>query len=178
MTADVSPRPRPTTDIERRIIPPVMEDAVMSGLVGAVLMALWFLVFDVVRGMPFFTPSLLGSVLFTGAEPHAVSTVSGAMVFAYSGVHTLVFLGAGFALAVMFRVFAENPQFGMVLLLLFLLFEAIVFGFEAAVFPHLIGEIGTAAVAVGNILAALSMFWLLLYRHPSAWAQLRDEWGE
>jgi hypothetical protein len=156
----------------------VLEDGVLTGMVGAAVVALWFLVLDGARGHLFFTPSLIGSVLFLGQTPAEVSSVNGLVVLAYTGLHGILFLIAGIAVAWMFSEFERNPQFGMVLLLLFLLFESIVFSFEAAVVPGLVGATGTLAVASANLFAAVAMFWFLLRRHPTAIARLRDAWRQ
>ena len=84
------------------------------------------------------------------------------MVFAYTGLHVLLFLLAGVGLAWMVSQVERNPQFGLVLLLLFLLFQSIVFGFEVTLVPSLVGAIGAGVVIVANLLAAGAMFWYLL----------------
>jgi hypothetical protein len=89
-----------------------------------------------------------------------------------------LFLIAGVVIARMFALFEQNPQFGIVILLLFLLFESILFSFAAAVFPNLIGAIGALAVGCGNLFAAIAMFWFLIRRRPKAMAQLRLAWQE
>ncbi len=78
----------------------------------------------------------------------------------------------------MFWLFEQNPQFGMVLLLLFLLFESVVLGLEVSIAPHLVGALGTWAVGVANLFAAVAMFWFLLRRRPAAFARLRAGWSE
>ncbi len=67
-------------------------------------------------------------------------------------------------------MFERNPQFGIIVLLLFVLFESTLFSFEAAIFPQLMGVMGTLAVAAGNLFAAVAMFWFLIRRHLSALA--------
>ena len=151
----------------------VTEDGILTGIIGAFLVALWFLIFDFARGQPFFTPSLIGSVIFLGVDVEAVTTVDYTMVFAYTGIHGFLFLFAGMIVAWMFVQFERNPQFGMVLLLLFLLFEFVLFGFEVTIVPNLVGALGAWAVALANLLSAFGMFWFLLRRHPEAWEQLR-----
>lgn len=153
----------------------ILEDGVLAGLVGAIAVAIWFLVLDVFHGAPFSTPSLLGSAVFLG-EP--VETTDPIMVFAYTGMHGLLFLLAGVTLAWMVLQFERNPQFGTVLALLFLLFEAIVFGLEVTVVPQLVGAIGAWAVLVANLLSAVAMFWFLLRRRPEAIGRLRAAWDE
>jgi hypothetical protein len=156
----------------------VLEDGILTGVVGAAVVALWFLILDLARGQVFITPSLLGSVVFLGQSPDQVTSVNLLVVFAYTGLHGVLFLIAGLLIARMFTLFEHNPQFGIVILLLFLLFESIVFSFAAAIFPMLIGAIGAAAVASGNLFAAIAMFWFLLRRHPAAMTQLRLAWHE
>jgi len=66
----------------------------------------------------------------------------------------------------------------MVLLLLFVLFESIVFGLEVTVVPQLVGALGTWAVMIANLLSAIAMFWFLLRRRPEALARLKAAWND
>src|SRR6185436_14762283 len=120
---------------------------------------------------PFFTPNLLGHVIFTGGSADSVPAVTLTLVFAYTGLHVVVFLAAGLAAATMFPVFEDNPQFGMVLLLLVLLFLSVICGLELAMMPSLVGQIGTWAVVIANVLSASGMFAFLLRRRPHALAR-------
>lgn len=156
----------------------VLEDGVLTGVAGAVVVAVWFLILDTARGQMFSTPTLLGSAVFLGQSPEQVTSVNPFIVFAYTGLHGVLFLIAGSVIAWMFSVFEHNPQFGIILLLLFLLFEAILFSFAAAIFPNLVGALGAVAVALGNLFAAIVMFWFLVRRHPTALTQLRVAWRE
>jgi len=156
----------------------VLEDGVLAGIVGAAVVAVWFLILDAARDQIFFTPSLIGSVLFLGKTVNDVTQVNGLIVFAYTGLHGVLSLFAGVAVAFMVYEFEENPQFGILLLLLFLLFESILFSFEAAIFPTLMGAIGTLAVASANLFSAAAMFWFVLRRHPTAMSRLRQAWEE
>ena len=156
----------------------VLEDGVLTGMVGALVVAVWFLILDAARDQIFFTPSLIGSVLFLGKTAADVTAVNGLIVFAYTGIHGVLFLMAGIAVAFMVYEFEQNPQFGILLLLLFVLFESILFSFEAAIFPGLMGAMGTLAVASANLFAAVAMFWFALRRHPTAMSRLREAWRE
>jgi hypothetical protein len=155
-----------------------VEDGVLAGIVGAAIVAVWFLVLDIARGQPFLTPSLLGSVLFLGASVEEASDLNVVMVFAYTGLHGLAFLATGAVIAWMVSQFEENPQFGLVLLLLFLLFQSVVFGLEVTIVPNLVGALGAVSVALANLLSAVAMFWFLLVRRPEALANLRESWEE
>lgn len=156
----------------------LFEDGILTGMTGAAVVAIWFLILDTARGQMFFTPSLLGSVIFLGQSPDQMVSINPYIIFAYTGLHGVLFLIAGFVIARMFAMFEHNPQFGIVILMLFLLFESILFSAAAAIFPNLIGTIGTVAVACGNLFAAIAMFAFLIRRHPAAMNQLRLAWHE
>jgi len=164
--------------VQRSRMSRIVEDGVLAGMIGAAAVALWFLLLDVARGQPFFTPSLLGNVLFLGAEVEDVESASALIVFAYTGLHGLLFIVAGIAVAFMVWEFEKNPQLGLVLLLLFVLFESVVFGLEVTVVPNLVGALSAGAVAFANVLAAAAMFWFLIARNPGAMQSLRDSWNE
>jgi len=155
----------------------ILEDGVLAGLIGAGIVAVWFLVLDAIHGTLFYTPSLLGGVVFLGIPIDQIKP-DPILVFAYTGMHGLLFLVAGVTLAWMVLQFERNPQVGMVFLLLFVLFESIVFGLEVTVVPQLVGALGTWAVMIANLLSAIAMFWFLLRRRPEALARLKAAWND
>jgi len=153
----------------------ITENGVLAGMLGATVVAVWFLILDLLtRGMPFYTPSLLGSILFAGHTPAEVTGLDGAAIFAYTGLHGILFLCAGIALAWMFEQFERNPQIGLVLLLLFATFEAILWGVGVSMIPALAGAVGAWAILVANVASAAAMFVFLLRRHPRALEHLRQ----
>ena len=157
----------------------IMENGILAGIIGASTVAVWFLVLDVVtRGLPFYTPSLLGSILFAGLAPEQVTGLDGGAIFAYTGLHGVLFLCAGMGLAAMFVQFERNPQVGLVLLLLFVTFEAILWGVGVSMIPALAGEVGTWAILIANVSSAGVMFAFLLRRNPTALERLRQAWSE
>jgi hypothetical protein len=147
-------------------------------MLGAAGVALFFLFIDTLRGEPLATPNLLASVLFRAVGVDEVTAIDMALVFAYTGLHVLLFVISGCIVAWMVSQFVANPQFGVVLVLLFALFEAVLFGFEVTLVPALVGALGAWAVALANILAAVLMFWFVLNRHPEAVERLRQGWNE
>ena len=157
----------------------IFEDGILAGMLGAVVVAVVYLLLDVlVRGEPFFTPSLLGTAFFAGEDDVRAVHVSGAMVFAYTGLHGVLFLIAGEALAWLFFQIESNPQIGLVLTLLFLLFETILFSFVAGVFPNAVGALGAWTILLANLASVGAMFAYLLRRHPTAIDHLRAAWQE
>jgi len=81
----------------------VLHDAFGAGSIGGSIVALFFLAIDSVQGRPFFTPSLMGTVLFTSGSAQAVTDVRMDMVAYYTLVHFAVFGILGGAVAVLLR---------------------------------------------------------------------------
>ena len=91
------------------------QDGIIAGVLAAVAVALWFLVFDSLRGRPLYTPSVLGTALFgRGASlvPLGATPVSGAMVLMFTWVHGLVFAVLGGIAARLLAVAERSPHVG------------------------------------------------------------------
>jgi hypothetical protein len=159
----------------RRGTADIVYDAFYSGAIGGSIVALFFLFVDLIRAEPLFTPSLMGSVLFGGAEAAAVRGVDLGMVALYSIFHFASFaiLGTLASLAV-HEVELHSKHPALVLALLFLIFEG-AFGLVAALaMPGAIAQIGTIYVAVANLLAAAGMAIFFMTSHqPRAWRRIR-----
>jgi hypothetical protein len=152
----------------------VSEDGILTGIVGAAVVMIVFLVLDFTQGRIFYTPSLLGSVIFRGQQVSELSDPDPVMIFAYTGLHTIAFLVAGLLLAALFREFEKHPKLGLELLVALLVFEGLLMGAEVTLFPALVGELGAWAVATANVASLITMFAFLAYRHPQAIKALRE----
>ncbi len=141
-------------------------EGIRAGLLGASIIAVWFLVVDTIAGRPFYTPALLGSVLFHGSagiESESAVTPTLELVAGFTWVHYLVFMLIGIGAARLMALAERNPSFGFGIVLFFAVFE---FGFLLAsmVFAEgVLQRLAWPAVAVGNLLAAAGMG-LVLWR--------------
>lgn len=155
----------------------IAEDGLFAGALGGLTVAVFFLIVDVLEGRPLFTPSLLGSVLILRESADAVTSVNIPMVFAYSGVHFAAFVVVGMAAAFMVSEFETHPPVGVVLLLLFICFEASFFGVTVGIAPGVIGVLGAWLVGIANLLASAAMAgYLLWWSHPGAFRSLDKVW--
>jgi hypothetical protein len=148
----------------------VYQDGIVAGVLAAAAVALWFLVFDTVRGRPLYTPSVLGAALFgRGASLASLQSapVSMDMVLMFTWVHGLVFAGLGGLAARLLAVAERSPHVGFGIILLFVIFEAC---FTVAAFliaEPILQALTWPAVLVANLLAAAVMATYLWWRHPS-----------
>jgi len=161
-TADLSV---PAVDTAR-----LYQEGLVAGVIGALTVALWFLVVDVVHGRPLYTPTVLGTALFgraTAIGPYETLPISMDMVLMFTWVHGLAFAAIGGVASRLLAMAERNPSIGFGVLLLFVVFE---FGFTVAamlVAAPVLKALTWPAVLVANLLAATAMggyFWL---RHPA-----------
>ena len=146
----------------------------VAGLLGYAAVALFFGVVNLVEGDSFFhTAAVLGHGLL-GTDPRAVdAVVAPGPVFAYNGVHLLLFLGFGVAAAWMVEEAERHPIFW------YLAFFAFLVGFFYDValmtlftLPLSAGEISLGTVVAANLGAGLAMGAYLVRAHPGIGATL------
>jgi len=135
-------------------------EGIRAGLVGASVIALWFLLVDTFAGRPFYTPTVLGAALFhggAGIENESAVTPSLELVAGFTWVHYLVFMLIGIGAARLMALAERNPSLGFGIVLFFAVFE---FGFllVSMVFAEgVLQRLAWPAVVVGNLLAAVGM---------------------
>ena len=54
----------------------ILREGICAGLIGAAVVAVWFLLLDLWRGQPFLTPGLLGAAVFQGVNAFATVDLS------------------------------------------------------------------------------------------------------
>lgn len=148
-------------------------EAFYSAAVGGLVVALFFLVVDGIRGQPLYTPSLLGSVLFRHADPSAVSGVDMIAVALFTPVH-LVFFGFLGLLATGLVRWTERLAGGGFVppaLTLLVVVEGGFLLFANLIVPGVPEVLGQGEIFMANVLAATSMTFFLRYAHGTAEAE-------
>jgi hypothetical protein len=143
-------------------------DGFESGAIGAVVVAAWFLLIDTIQGRPFHTPSLLGNALTRGVD-YALQhpEVSVGMVYAYTGIHFVLFILFGIVVASVVIQYERTPVIGYLLVVLAVVFELAFLIFILAFAEPLLRDIPWWGVLVGNLLALVAMGAYFRARHPS-----------
>ena len=147
----------------------VYQDGIVAGSIGAAAIAIWFLILDAIKGRPFYTPTLLGTVLFRPGgqlpSPEALPP-SFEMVLVYTWVHWLVFCVIGGIASLLLVAAERKPDLGFGILLLFVVFE---FGFLVAAMlfaEAILRALAWQEILFGNLLAAAAMAAYFWRRHP------------
>lgn len=143
-----------------------VREGLLTGLIGAGVVALWFLVLDLVVGRLLFTPAALGSALFLGAESPAAVQITAGTVLGYTVIHLLAFMVIGMVFAALVTSAEENPSLIMALVLLFVAALTLSIGAMAILASWVLAELTWWGIAIGNMLAAGAMSFYLWTRHP------------
>ena len=78
------------------------------GLIGGIVVAVWFLVLDTLAGHPFQTPSLLGQMVLLGDRTPDSQLAFGAILL-YTAFHFIVFALIGMGLVALVHWGVDNP---------------------------------------------------------------------
>jgi hypothetical protein len=135
-------------------------DGAIAGIIGAAIIAIWFLFLDAVARLPLYTPTVLGEGLLLGEQglaSNAGGQPSLKLTAMYTGVHGLVFMLLGVTATYLLLLPKRNLNIGISILLLFALLE---FGFVGTTFVlarPILDELAWPIVLIGNFLAAAGM---------------------
>jgi CRP-like cAMP-binding protein len=149
-------------------------EGIITGLIGAAVVAGWFLVLDMVVGRLLFTPAALGSALFLGAESPEAVQITASTVLGYTVIHVLGFVAIGVIFATMVTRAEENPSLLMALVLLFVTALTLSIGAMAILASWVLAELTWWGIAIGNLLAAVAMALFLWKRHPRLGRELPE----
>ncbi|MCH8934594.1 MAG: hypothetical protein IIB90_02645 [Gemmatimonadetes bacterium] len=144
----------------------VVREGLVTGLIGAGAVAVWFLGVDTIAGRPFFTPAVLGSAMFFGLRDPATVTVGFQAVAAYTLAHVVAFLAVGVIVAAVLAEVRKTPHLLWLLAEFFLVFEFGFYGVIAVVLAPVSAELAWINVAVGNLIAAGGMGYYLWRTNP------------
>jgi hypothetical protein len=142
-----------------------VREGLVVGLLGALVLAAWYFVFDLAAGQPLRTPHVLGRLFFRGDLPPG-GDVDPGIVAGYTVLHLLMFGLAGIGLTLLIHLAARNLALRMGvwlgLVLSFLLFAGLTYMATAAT-----GEqVPLWSVGAGTLAAVAAMGWHLVRRHP------------
>jgi hypothetical protein len=149
----------------------VLREGVVAGLIGAAVVALWFLAIDAIQGEPLRTPKLLGAAILrqTGALP---------AVLGYTVVHGLAFVVVGMVGAALIAGAERQPLFVFALIIFFTAFEVFFFGAVVILAKWVLDELAGWTVFVGNLLAAAGMLGYFFTVHRGLARRLTAAWAD
>jgi len=154
---------------------PQLTRGLITGLLGAAVVAVFFFFVDLVTGHPFATPSALGFALLFGPSSHAAYNISLDMVAAYTVVHGMAFVVAGVVFVTIAEQIERSPSLLLLAGMTVIVLEGVVVAALALGAQWALGAWGVWLTLVANFLAVASMGWYVWATHPMLRAKLRGE---
>lgn len=145
----------------------IIRDGLVAGLIGAVSVAAWFLLVDLIAGRAFYTPAVLGSAAFFGLRDPSTVTVGVQPVVMYTMMHLLLFVFAGLLASASIAEAEREPPFLWLLAEFFIVFEVGFYAVVGLLFAPLLAALAWTNVAAGNLIAAGSMGYYLWTVRPA-----------
>jgi hypothetical protein len=142
-------------DILRRY--PVAFQGLITGLIGAATVALWFFLIDLVVARPFYTPAALASAVLLGASGPPEVRLNLGVLLAYSFLHTTAFILVGVAFAWLASRARQARGYWLRAFGVLALIEGLFLGTLLLVAGWVVAALGVPAIAVGNLLAVVTM---------------------
>lgn len=144
-----------------------LREGTKTGVIGALIVAIWYLIVDTAGGQPLHTPNVLGKIFFRGDLVPGVRQIVPQVVLGYLVVHFVVYALVGMGLAVLAHLASRNIALRMGVWL------GLVVAF--GLFAGLTYMLGTATgdrlspwlVVSGSLLGVLGMGGYLWRRHPA-----------
>ena len=170
--AERDPRPYGTGMLRQH---PLLLRGLVTGLVGAAAVAVWFFGLDLAVGAPLRTPAALGSALLLGAAGPGAVPVTFGIVATYTVVHVAAFIVAGVVLVALAEQVERVPAMALVVALAFIVLEALMLATLSVSADWVLGTLGWWSVAVGNLVAVLAMGWQVWRTHPGLQRRLLRE---
>ena len=153
----------PKAPLETR---PLFIRGLVTGLVGAAAVAVWFMLLDLIAGYPFRTPAALGSALLFGASGERMVPGPG-VVAVYTVVHVAAFAISGLIFVAIAEQFARWSPVLPLTIPFAIVLEAVVVAAMALGARWVLGAVGFWTVLVGNVLAVASMGWYVWRTDPA-----------
>ncbi len=136
----------------------ILREGVVAGVIGAAVVAFWFLILDAIRGDPLRTPRFLGTAMLQQTDPVGA-------ILSYTVVHGIVFILFGIAGAFLLSGAEQRPIFLFPFVVLYVAFEFFFFAVVLILARWVLDELAGWAVVVANLLAGAAMLAYYFKKH-------------
>jgi len=144
-----------------------IREGIITGALGATVIAVWFLIVDAVSGRPLYTPDLLGRGLISIlGKPPAMPDTMLTHVIGYTLFHYVAFALVGIVVAWVVHKSAATPAVLAGLLVVFVMVEAGAYMVAGLFTESAFGTLAWYQILIANLLAVSLMGWFMWSRHP------------
>lgn len=143
-----------------------VREGLATGLLGAVIVAVWYVICDLAAGRPFYTFNVLGRIFLQGDVNPGARAIDPGAVAGFVLLHLASFVLLGMALALLTHLASRNIQLRMGvwlgLVVAFLFLTGLVFMLNTSTGNRL----PLWEVLGGGVLGVTAMGWYLWRMHP------------
>ena len=151
-----------------------LREGVITGFIGATVVAVWFLIVDTVSGRPFYTPIFLGKGVVSVLGKNMMGDTAFTQVLGYTIFHYAAFVIVGIVLTVIVHQAERTPGILAGLLVAFVIMTMGFYMIAAAFAQSALGQISWIQIFIANLLASFLMLWYLWRKHPRLDGQLKQ----
>jgi hypothetical protein len=153
----------------------LLREGILTGAIGAVAVAAWFLITDFAQGRPLSTPSILGQVILYRSTNPVVSPPILGPSLAYTLLHFGAFALFGIAVTHLIHLALNSSLARFGLMILAVVFELFFFMVTFALFTGTASLFPWWSVLAANTLSLLAMGYVLMKRHPGLRSEFNRE---
>src|SRR5271154_694986 len=154
----------------------VVREGITAGLIGGIVVAIWFMGYDFASGNPFHTPAILGAMVFRSEVTEGIKATL-PLVLGYSILHFFAFVTFGLALAILLAASEWEPFMVLGALLLLAVFEVFFVGFVSLIDQSALEVLGWWKIVAGNILALIAIGTYFIRSHRGLGIKLVERWA-
>lgn len=143
-----------------------VREGLIVGLLGALIVALWYLVVDTAAGRPFHTPNALGGVFFRGDANPGARAIVPSLVAGFTVLHLIAFAAVGMALTLMVHLASRHLALRMGLWIGLVVAFFFLAGLTYMLTAATAERVPPWRVVLGSLLGVVVMGWYLWRRHP------------
>lgn len=155
----------------------VAREGATAGLLGAMVVAIWFMAYDFAAGNSFHTPAILGAMVFGNASVSDGMQATVPLVVGYSILHCFAFVMFGLGLAILLVASEREPLMALGAILLLAVFEVFFVGFVSLIDQSALEALGWWKIVAGNILALIAMATYFMRNHRGLGVKLVERWA-
>lgn len=151
----------------------VVREGFIAGIIGAVIVAVWYFIIDLTAGAPLRTPQMIGQLLLHGNGGFDRAISPGAVLLA-TIFHGAAFVLLGIALTALVHLASREIAWRMGVLIGLVVSAGFAAGLIFAVTPATGERFSSWVVIGGSLIAVAGMAAYLWGRHPLLAASFRD----
>jgi hypothetical protein len=153
-----------------------IREGIIAGMIGAAIVAVWFLIYDAAQGRLFRTPALLGAATFEGVKDPSSVPVAAHLVLQYTVLHGVVFAMIGVLIAYLIVSAQREPSRLLMLFIALMCFEVFFLALVGWLAHPVLGGVAWWAILVANVLAAAGMLAYFFVGHRALGHALLGPW--